>query len=297
MKNEIKPLVSMLIPCYNHEYFVRECIESVILQDYKNIELLIIDDGSSDDSIQTINELQQRCQDRFVRFEFRARANQGLSATINEALQWSEGKYFAAIASDDRLHENKTSFLIERIEQEIEVAGIFSGCQLINASGQVIGHVPGTQKYYNLDDVIMHRHSIHAATQLLKKDVLLEVGCYAENVYTEDWYMWLKITEAGYKLKTISEELVDYRKHATNSSKRLLSMHESKLIVLSHFKQHALYRKAVANIYIWTAINFSSVSKKSSLMYLVQALKVDWMSVFRPFFIKAVLRSIKSNHD
>lgn len=81
-----KPLVSVVIPCYNHENYVQECIKSAIEQDYENIELIIIDDGSKDESVNKIQELVPGCEKRFCRFEFRTRPNKGLCKTLNEAL-------------------------------------------------------------------------------------------------------------------------------------------------------------------------------------------------------------------
>ncbi|MCD2506173.1 glycosyltransferase family A protein, partial [Staphylococcus aureus] len=74
----------------------------MIDQDYENIELIIIDDGSKDNSVIKIQEMVECCKQRFTRFEFRSRANIGLSATLNEALEWCEGEYFSALASDDQ---------------------------------------------------------------------------------------------------------------------------------------------------------------------------------------------------
>ena len=107
MNQSNQPLVSVAIPCYNHERFVQDSIQSIIDQTYQNIELIIIDDGSRDGSVEKIKEMIPACQERFVRFEFRHRPNKGLSATLNEALEWCEGKYFSALASDDIVLKNK----------------------------------------------------------------------------------------------------------------------------------------------------------------------------------------------
>ncbi len=67
------PLVTVVIPSYNHQNFVQDSIRSIIQQSYQNIELLVIDDGSSDQSIEKIKEMVEQCEERFVRFEFRYR--------------------------------------------------------------------------------------------------------------------------------------------------------------------------------------------------------------------------------
>ena len=106
-KKDLMPLVSVCVPAYNHEKYIAECIQSIIEQDYKNIELIIINDGSKDKTDEVIKSYEQKCQERFVRFEYRNRGNRGLSETLNEMVDWSHGKYFSAIASDDILLFNK----------------------------------------------------------------------------------------------------------------------------------------------------------------------------------------------
>ena len=108
MQNNEKPLVSVVIPCYNHEKFVQDCIQSVIDQTYENIELIIIDDGSKDNSVKVIQELADK-----YGFTFIHRPNKGLSATLNEGIRLSKGKYFSAIASDDILFLEKIEKLKE----------------------------------------------------------------------------------------------------------------------------------------------------------------------------------------
>ena len=77
MENDNQLLVSVVIPCYNHEKFIQDCIQSVIDQTYQNIELIIIDDGSKDSSVEIIEKMLPACEQRFVRFEFRNRPNKG----------------------------------------------------------------------------------------------------------------------------------------------------------------------------------------------------------------------------
>ena len=116
MSSSNKPLVTGLIPSYNHAKYIKESIQSMIDQDYENMEMIIIDDGSSDNSIEIIESMIPLCKKRFKRFEFRHRENKGVSATLNEGIMWSKGKYLSPLASDDIALSHKTSFLIDKIE-------------------------------------------------------------------------------------------------------------------------------------------------------------------------------------
>lgn len=285
-----QPLVSMMIPSFNHGQYVQACIESIIAQDYANIELIIIDDGSTDDSVQKIESMVPACMARFARFEFRSRPNKGLAATINEALEWSRGKYFAAIASDDILYANKTSSLLSHIDREENVAGVFSGCEFIDQAGSVVGRMSPLPAHHTFDDVITQKHVIVAPSQLLRLKLVKEVGCYPVGLYIEDWYMWLALTKGGYKLKVVPGILVQYRQHESNISKNALKMFESRKWILDCFNDHPLYEFAMAQIHILAAIDFSCVAKKRAAGYLIRAVAHNWRIMFTRAFMNGFTR-------
>ena len=142
--NEVrKPsaLVSVVIPCYNHARYVKECIKSVIDQDFKNIELIIIDDGSKDASVQVIEEMRGACEARFARFEFIHRENKGVCNTLNQALEWCQGEYYAALASDDVWLTFKLKTQVEYLETHPEVVAVFGGVTLIDEHGNILRKV------------------------------------------------------------------------------------------------------------------------------------------------------------
>lgn len=285
-----QPLVSMLIPSFNHGHYVQASIESIIAQDYKNIELIIIDDGSTDDSVLKIESMAPMCTTRFTRFEFRSRANKGVTATLNEALEWSRGTYFAGIASDDVLHVNKTSFLLSQLERDENLAGVFGGCEFIDQTGSVVGQLSPLPGYYTFDDIIARKHVIVAPCQLLRLKLVKEVGCYPVGLYVEDWYMWLSLTKSGYKLKVVPDQLVQYRQHDFNVSKNALKMFESRKWVLDCFKVHPLYGPAMAKVHISAAIDFSCVSRKRSAEYLIAAVAYNREIVFTRAFLSGFIR-------
>ena len=108
-------LVSVLVPAYNHENYVQEAIHSVIEQTYENIELIVVDDGSKDNTWQKIQEMKEECEKRFSRVHFETKQNEGTCATLNRLMSLANGEYIAILASDDlykpQLIEKELQFL------------------------------------------------------------------------------------------------------------------------------------------------------------------------------------------
>lgn len=286
------PLVSMVIPCYNHAAYVQQSIASIIAQDYANIELIIIDDGSSDESVQCIEAMLVACQQRFVRFEFRIHGNKGLSATLNEALEWANGEYFAALASDDLLLPFKTSKLVECLFEEQDIAGAFGASEVIDSEGAVIGTFKSVNTVCNFEDMMLHKVVVSAPTQLLNIRALKAVGGYTSGVYIEDWYLWLKLTNAGYRLKFIEDTLACYRQHDSNISKNIEKMHHSRLIIIEAYKQHPKYNYVIGQIHAAAALEYSGYNRSKAISHLIESVKSSSRIIFTYAFIYACIKII-----
>lgn len=272
MQIKQEPLVSIAIPCYNHALYVIESINSVINQSYTNIELIIIDDGSSDNSVIIINEIIEKCKKRFVRFEFRSRPNIGLSATLNEAIEWCEGKYYSAIASDDIMINDKTSLQVDFLEDNLDYVAVFGGIGVIDYNGNSAYELLGKSRSYSFDQIIMHKHNLPTPTQMIRLNTIREVGGYDSNLYIEDWYMWLKLSELG-EIYYIDKIFCLYRIHESNMSKNFIKMQQARLNVLDHFKEYKKYNKAVRNTE-WVNLVETYVSKRQS-KYIIKLLIIS----------------------
>lgn len=269
MEKYKQPLVSIVIPCYNHETFVQDCIQSVIDQNYENIELIIIDDGSKDGSVQKIKEMSAVCQKRFTRFEFRYRPNKGLSETLNEALEWCQGEYYSAIASDDIMCRNKTSIQVEFLNKNHKYLAVFGGVILIDEQGEKLKKIHGKNRSYNLKNIIMMEHYLPAPTQMIRTKYIKELG-YKSGLYIEDWYMWLSLSMQG-NIYCLSNILSFYRQHIDNSSKKINKMQEGRVQVLSFFKKSEHYKGALNNIKWLNAVESYSQIKEGRNKYLIKA--------------------------
>ncbi len=264
-----QPLVSVVIPCYNHEKFVKDCIQSVIDQTYENIELIIIDDGSKDSSVEKIQEMISRCEKRFVNFEFRHRENKGLSGTLNEALEWCQGNFISPIASDDLMLTNKLERQLELFEQYEEMVAVFGAVQLVNDDNIKIGEIRQTNKIFTFDDLIYTDRFLPAPTQMIRLDALKATGGFVEGMIVEDWYIYLKLLETGKKIIYVDEIFCSYRTHDGNTFSNPYKMSLGRLQVLNEFSQHSVFKQAFIKVCWDNALETLKLDFKLSIKIFV----------------------------
>lgn len=225
--NEIYPLVTCCIPCYNHELYIKDAVFSVINQDYNNIELIIIDDGSNDKCAEIISQIFLEYESRFQKFIFIARENRGLSKTLNEMLDLASGEFITFLASDDEFLPNKISSLLEDFKSlEMNYAAVFGDAEIIY--DYELKHKPIYSFYQmycsdsskvNADVVykdILNRNFLPAMAGLYRKECLNYIGGFDTQLRLEDWDLYLRLLKE-YKIKTTSNIVARYRLHGENS--------------------------------------------------------------------------------
>ena len=237
------PLVTIAIPCYNHAVFVQDSIRSVINQTYKNIELIIIDDGSTDQSVNKIKEMLIECEQRFTRFEFRDRPNKGLCNTLNEALEWAQGDYFCVIASDDQMLPEKTSLQISSFKSD--TVGVFGGVNIINNTNQILSSRVREYSETGFEDILLNKHDLPASSQMFKTDILRQVGGYNPNVKVEDWDLLLRMAKLNKKMVYMPQLLINYRKHDSNISSDNTFMYTEMIKILDQYVDEPKYAQAL----------------------------------------------------
>lgn len=242
-KQILKPLVSVAIPSYNHASFVQDAIRSVINQTYENIELIIIDDGSTDQSVNKIKEMLVECGQRFTRFEFRSRPNKGLCNTLNEALQWANGDYFCVIASDDQMLPEKTSLQISLFKPD--TVGVFGGVNIINNKNQILSSRVREYSEAGFEDILLNKHDLPASSQMFKIEILRQVGGYNPNVKVEDWDLLLRMTKLNKKIVYAPRLLINYRQHDSNISSDNTFMYTEMVKILDQYKDEPKYAQAL----------------------------------------------------
>lgn len=289
------PLVSIVIPCYNHAQYVQETIQSVIDQDYENIELIIIDDGSKDSSVVAIGEIIPACKERFARFEFKHRPNRGLCATLNEALEWCEGDYLSCIASDDIMLQDKTSYQVSYLNANKKAIGVFGGIYILDdAKGNIKTSLRKARRN-NFNDIFTYKHHLPAPTQMLRLAAVKDVGGYREDLIIEDWSMWLFLTEHGGTLDYVERVFTKYRRHSGNLSGRFEVMSKGRTQILNLFKNKPNFKKACSMAMMVDAHDAQAVNKSHAFKISLKALCVYPLTMlsksFIWFFVKMIIRN------
>lgn len=286
------PLVSIIISSYNHENFVQDSIQSVINQSYDNIELIVIDDGSQDSTVEKIQQLVSVCEKRFVRFEFRHRANKGLSATLNEALEWCKGEFVSPLASDDMMLQNRIEKQVKLLSDNKKIVAVFGSVYLIDEDNKNIGEETVDESHlYDFKSIFLNEHRIFTPTQMIRQIYLKEVGGYKDGMIIEDWYMWLKLAQIG-DLLVVPDFFAKYRQHENNTIKQLDKMHRGRLEILSFFKDSEYYDQALKNVHWLNSLELAAQSNYK-IKYVLKLFFIDPGKFILTFFSKLhVLKKI-----
>lgn len=237
------PLVTVICLCYNHEKFVVDALDSVIKQEYSNIELLIVDDCSSDNSVGVIeNWLTNQSKITFLKNS----KNLGNTKTFNNALQLAKGDYILDLAADDRLLPNCISTQIKTFQNSkySKLGIVYANFNLINEDGSF------KSVYYNENEnprsgnvyemVIGRKVKLGSIAALYKTEVLRKIGGYDETLAYEDLDAWVRISR-HYDVEYIAIPLAEKREldsslsaqfsHKSNPKTKLL--HKSTLEIFN----------------------------------------------------------------
>ena len=195
-----KALVSFIMSAYNSEETISKSIESMLNQTYENIEILIVDD-CSDDNTYKICENYSRINENI--FLFRNNKNIGLTKSLNKLLNHSKGTYIARQDADD-------TSMPERIEKQFEFikSNRLDGC---SARSNIIGHrgvIPGLSYYFPIKLIMKYKNPFIHGTLFIKKSVLSDLGGYDERfIYSQDYKLMSDILQKGYRVSIIKTPL------------------------------------------------------------------------------------------
>lgn len=218
-----KPLVSIIVLTYNSSDFVIETLESIKNQTYTNIELIIGDDCSTDNTLQICSEWLCLNDNLFVSSRLiSARDNEGIPANCNRTIKAARGNWIKMIAGDDTLLINCIEDNVDYVISHPEVLVLQSETYIIDEKSNRIGISKPIDFYFKHPNItayfqhqlLLRKYIGNTTTLFVSKNVIEKVGYYDESIkLMEDTPMWLKLTEFGYKIFFMDVYTTNYRKN------------------------------------------------------------------------------------
>ena len=245
-------LISVLLPVYNHDKYVQQAINSIINQTYQNIELIIINDGSTDNSVKKINELKKICKNRFSNFIFKTQKNKRICYTENKLLSLANGKYCFFIDADDIAKPNAIYELHKYLAKHKNYVLAVGDNEFIDENSKIFYLTTHRNRTYNIksgfyktraqslarirDDVNFNSREFGTYSSIVRENYILngflirtsalrKIGGFNLKASIWDTYLMLQLSKY-YKFKFINKVLYSYRCHSLNDTlinKKLLT--------------------------------------------------------------------------
>lgn len=289
--NTDTPLVSVVVPSYNHERFISKCIGSILNQSFTNFELIVIDDGSTDGSRAILTSLKEKNN-----FTLVLQDNIGCAATFNKAIkEYAKGNYFTFCASDDYWMPYKLEKQVAFMELNPHIPMCYGKAYIIDDDNNIMWDV--TAKFNrNLkggnifkDILVINYHP--PVNYLLRKHIFDDVGYYREDILTEDFYMNLRISQK-YSIGYIDEYLSYYRSprnhllsHRSATIRKTTTAH---LKCINEYKDSKYYPEAIRK---WHFRNFRFHSAFSRDKYFAfKAMLHSLRYFFKPHYLASIAR-------
>jgi len=275
------PTVSVIIPTYNRANLVDKAIKSVLSQTYQDFEIIVIDDGSTDNT----EEIIRGFKDKRVKYIKKYKKNRGISATRNIGIKVARGKYIASLDSDDEWLPDKLDKQIKILQDgPPELGVVYSNSCYIDESGKNMNKLPKPKKLegYIYEDLLGGNYVGTPSTVLIRKECFQQVGLFDDLLNTQaDWDMWIRIAKY-YRFALIKTPLVRYRLHSNQLSKNLgVKIISANRILVKYANELEIRRRAHSKHYFYIGNRFCHMEKtKEGQRYLLKAISLY------PFYIR-----------
>lgn len=229
--------VSLYIVNKNYSRYIENSIESALAQTYVNIDIIIVDDGSTDDSIYIINKFKNLKQVRIIQNE----KSIGLIKSSNLAIKAARGKYVIRLDADDIMDPKCVELLYNKIKTDSKAALVYSNYFLIDEHGKVISKKKEIDVNKN-----KFRGPVLAACCLIRMSSLFEVNLYDERYSRQDGYdLWYKIIK-NFNIIYLDKYLFCYRRHRDNLTNKEKNLNKTRSKIISNFTKKKLENKTIS---------------------------------------------------
>lgn len=270
------PLVSVLLLSMNHEKFIEQCINSLANQTYKNIEVLYLDNASSDNTYELGKSFLESSGLPFK--DFKNYESRGISKNLNFLLSQSSGVYVSPLSADDWFKEDNIEKKVELISENEEIGAVFSNGWEFAQEAQELT----LQKSNNFKrgmvykEILSQPDSIFYVGLLYRKNAIVKIGGWDENLIIEDVDLFVRLTQR-YSIDFLETPLVYYRRSSQSMSKNIDIMLEGKQQYYKKFKNEKWI-----NMKWWLSDQYRRMAARSiheckikyARKYLLQAIKI-----------------------
>jgi glycosyltransferase involved in cell wall biosynthesis len=212
LSQSIRPLlpnVSVLMSCYNGVKFLSEAIESILAQTFTDFEFILIDDGSTDDTLRIIKDYAAKDK-RILVIE---KKNTGLTNSLNVGIRAARGKWIARLDQDDVALPTRLQDQISFISKNLKVVLVGTGCIEIDEKGRIVGNHLYPNDRNRLERMFKRAGGTFPhSSAFFRRDKAIAVGGYCERIFTEDLDLWFRLSEIG-DIACLPAKLVLIRKH------------------------------------------------------------------------------------
>ncbi|MEZ9424129.1 glycosyltransferase family 2 protein [Vibrio lentus] len=268
------PLVSIITPTYNQAEYLPETIESVLLQDYPNIEYIVIDDGSTDNTISVLDKYKGKV--RFISHE-----NMGQANTLNKGWSIANGEYLAYLSSDDKLNKNAISELVAAAKEAGIISVVYPDFNLIDDKSNIIREC----KTENFDK---ERMTVDLVCQpgpgaLFSRELFYRLsGWNSELRQTPDFDFWIRSVDLA-TFKRVPKNLAEYRIHESSASFSRMSIERADEIinVMSSYWSGERNNISLSNAYLLSTRQHAQAGRYVlSFKRLVKAFELHPKNIF-----------------
>ncbi|KJZ66355.1 glycosyltransferase family 2 protein [Pseudomonas fluorescens] len=271
------PLVSIVAPCFNAQKYLEEAIKSIFAQDYPNFEVIIVDDGSSDDSLAILKRLQQTYD-----FQLYSQPNQGVSAALNHGLRYAKGVYVSTPDLDDIMLPESVRIRAEYLDQHPNVGCVGALISYMDSDGNTIKQQQRDKIHtYNFDQVLRGAVVIGAPVALYRMKAMRSADFYAPKLRVQDFQMTLRIARLGYEIHELPICMTRYRRHANNLSRKYRILLQADLEAIAPYENHPGYQSARTKL-VNKALKYAVVEDKKEAWQLLRS--IPWRHLNRTSF-------------
>lgn len=259
MGSDTFPLVSIIIPVYNHEKYIFQTIESIASDSYPNKELILINDGSTDNSHQVISDWIESNQNR-ITINYLNRENRGVSATINELIDRSSGKYIIGLGSDDYLINNTITERVRLLQNNPNKLMVIGDAIVVDGEGKTthesgnFGFHHGSKENYFTDKglkyEIIRNWSVVGPVGMVDRKLYDVIGRYDSSLIVEDWDFYLRAVSKD-MIIFLDEKVAAYRLHGKNTIDNPKIACEFRRSIMQTAKQNIKYFGFPYNFWLW----------------------------------------------